>query len=130
MPSYSVDSARQAMTATGIVEPVMEWEETPEGKRRPSKDHQARNAETGMPLWGVEVLFIQTAFGRRSTNAATVTVEAATEPRPSPLSPIDFEELRVEVRINKAGGFVEYWSAQSITDNGKVTQPGSDKKVA
>lgn len=129
MPSYSVDSNRQAMTATGIVEPVMEWEETPEGKRRPSKDRQARNEDTGMPLWGVEVLYVQSAFGRRSTNAATVTVEAATEPKPTPLSPITFEALHVEVRVNKAGGLVEYWSAESIAD-GKVAQAGSDKKVA
>ena len=61
MPKYSVESIRQPMTATGIVEAMPEWEETPEGKRRPS-DRQARNEDTGMPLWGVEVLYIQTTF--------------------------------------------------------------------
>lgn len=113
MPSYAVDSQRQPMTATGIVEAVMEWEETPDGKRRPS-DRQARDEKTGMPMWGVEVLYVQTAFGRQSTVAAKVTVGAEEEPKPSPLTPIAFAGLSVEARTNKAGGFVESWSAEQL----------------
>lgn len=126
MPSYAVDSIRQPMTATGIVEPVMEWEETPEGRRRPS-DKQSRNEATGMPLWAVEVLYIQTAFGRKSTVTAKVTVDAEEEPKPAPLSPIGFAGLRAEVRVNKAGGFVEMWSADSILEpsrTGSAPKPG------
>ena len=126
MPSYAVDSIRQPMTATGIVEPVMEWEETPEGRRRPS-DKQSRNEATGMPLWAVEVLYIQTAFGRKSTVTAKVTVDAEEEPKPAPLSPIGFAGLRAEVRVNKAGGFVEMWSADSILEpsrTGSASKPG------
>ena len=93
MPSYAVDNIRQPMTATGIVEQIMEWEETPDGRRRPS-ERQARSENTGMPLWAVEVLYIQTTFGRRSTVTAKVTVEAADEPKPSPLTPIGFSGLR------------------------------------
>ena len=115
MGNYAVDSMRQPMNATGIVEMVREWEETPEGKRRPS-DKQARNENTGMPLWEVEVLYIQTSFGRRSTVTARVTIEAEEEPKPSPMTPIAFTGLRVEVRVNKAGGWVEYWSADSIVE--------------
>lgn len=115
MGSYAVDSMRQPMNATGIVEMVREWEETPEGKRRPS-DKQARNENTGIPLWEVEVLYIQTSFGRRSTVTARVTIEAEEEPKPSPMTPIAFTGLRVEVRVNKAGGWVEYWSADSIVE--------------
>lgn len=124
MPSYIVDSVRQPFTATGIVDPVMEWEETPEGKHRPSKNKQARNENTGMPLWGVEVLYIQTSFDRRSTVTANVTVESETEPKPAPMTPIGFTGLQVEVRI-KAGGFIEYWSAESIIDSGKTGQSRS-----
>lgn len=51
MPSYAIDSHRQAMTATGIVSAVQEWTETADGSRRPS-DTQARDELTGMPLWG------------------------------------------------------------------------------
>jgi hypothetical protein len=133
MPSYMVDSVRQPFTATGIVDPVMEWEETPDGKRRPSKDKQARDENTGMPLWGVEVLYIQTSFGRRSTVTANVTVEHESEPKPAPMTPmtpIGFTGLQVDVRINKSGGFAEYWSAESIIETGKPTpqrSPSSNK---
>lgn len=130
MPSYAVDSIRQPMTATGIVEPVMEWEETPEGRRRPS-DKQSRNEATGMPLWAVEVLYIQTAFGRKSTVTAKVTVDAEEEPKPAPLSPIGFAGLRAEVRVNKAGGFVEMWSADSILDPSRTASaPKPGEKAA
>jgi hypothetical protein len=109
---------------TGIVEMVREWEETPDGKRRPS-DKQARNENTGMPLWEVEVLYVQTSFGRRSTVTARVTIEAEDEPKPSPMTPIAFTGLRVEVRVNKAGGWVEYWSADSIVEAPKASSPSS-----
>jgi hypothetical protein len=122
MGSYAVDSMRQPMTATGIVEAVREWEETPEGKRRPS-DKQARNENTGMSLWEIEVLHIQTSFGRRSTVTARVTIEAEEEPKPAPMTPIAFTGLRVEVRVNKAGGWVEYWSAEGIVEAPKASSP-------
>jgi len=128
MPSYAVDTLRQPMTATGIVEAIFEWDETPEGKRKPS-DRQARNEATGMPLWGVEVLYTQTSFGRRSTVTAKVTVEAVEQPAPSPLTPIGFTGLRIEVRTNAAGGFVEYWTAEGVIDTNKpVAKPG-DKPI-
>jgi hypothetical protein len=129
MGSYAVDSMRQPMTATGIVEIVREWEETPEGKRRPS-DKQARNENTGMPLWEVEVLYIQTSFGRRSTVTARVTIEAQEEPKPSPMTPIAFSGLRVEVRVNKAGGWVEYWSADGIVEGPKASSPSSTSSTS
>ena len=120
MATYAVDSIRQPMTATGIVEPIMEWEETPDGRRRPS-ERQARNEDTGMPLWGVEVLYTQTSFGRDSTVTAKVTVGAEQQPVPTRLGPIGFVGLRVEARANKAGGFVEVWSAEALMDTGKST---------
>lgn len=116
MPRYAIDSNNQPMTGTGIVEPVMEWEETPDGKRRPSQTQQQRNEDTGMPLWQVEVLYIQSSFGRLSTVTAKVQVEAPEEPKLAPLTPIRFSKLEVEVRTNKAGGFSEYWSAEGITE--------------
>jgi hypothetical protein len=119
MPSYAVESMRQAMTATGIVAPVFEWVDKPEGGRRQS-DTQARNEATGMPLWEVEVLHIQSSFGRLSTATAKVVVDAPEEPHPAPLTPIGFTGLRVEVRINRAGGWSEYWSADSVLEPAKA----------
>ena len=120
MATYAVDSIRQLMIATAIVEPVMEWDETPDGRRRPS-ERQARNEATGMPLWAVEVLYTQTSFGRESTVTAKVTVGAEEQPSPIRLAPIGFVGLRVEIRANKAGGFVEVWAAEGLMEAGKAT---------
>ena len=79
MPNYAVESMRQAMTGTGIVEPVMDWIETPDGKRRPG-DTQSRDERTGMLQWAVEVLYISESFGRKSTVTAKVTVGQEDEP--------------------------------------------------
>lgn len=131
MPSYAVDSSRQPMTATGIVEPVFEWEELPDGKRRPGTI-QSRNEATGMPLWQVEVLYTQVTYGRRSTSTAMVTVDAEEEPKPRDLTPIGFVGLRAEVRTNKAGGITEYWNAESILLPSSASKPAptSNDKAA
>jgi hypothetical protein len=126
MPSYVVDSQKQPMTATGVVEIEREWEEI-DGRRRPS-DRQARNENTGMLLWGVEVIYVQTAYGRKSTVTAKVVVDAIDEPKPAPLTPITFAGLIVEVRATKAGGLIESWSAESVDTGAKATdRPASDK---
>jgi len=125
--NYSVDSRRQPMTATGIVEPVREWEDKPGGGRRPS-DRQARDENSGMPLWGVEVLYPQTAFGRTSTVTAKVSVGSLDEPTVPPLTPVGFTGLSVEVRLLKSGGFSESWSAETIAP--AAVRAGSQDKAA
>jgi hypothetical protein len=117
------------MTATGIVEAVNEWEETADGRRRPS-DRQARNEDTGMPLWAVEVIYVQTSFGRKSTVTAKVTVDAVEEPKPAPLTPVTFEGLRVEVRTNKAGALIESWTADRLADGAKAAPRPAPEKAA
>jgi hypothetical protein len=117
------------MTATGIVEAVNEWEETADGRRRPS-DRQARNEETGMPLWGVEVIYVQTSFGRKSTVTAKVTVDAVEEPKPAPLTPVAFEGLRVEVRTNKAGALIESWTAERLAEGPRTAPRPAPEKAA
>jgi hypothetical protein len=124
MATYAVDSIRQPMIATAIVEPVMEWDELPDGRRRPS-ERQAHNEDTGMPLWAVEVLYTQTSFGRESSVTAKVTVGAYEQPAPARLRPIGFVGLRVEARANKAAGFVEVWSAESLMEAGKAGDKSS-----
>jgi hypothetical protein len=110
---YAVDSQRQAMKATGIVNPAMAWEDGPNG-RRPSKTVQDRDENTGMPLWEVEVSYRQTAWGRESTTTAMVKVGAPERPAPQDDSRITFKVLSVEVRTNKGGGVGEHWSAEYI----------------
>lgn len=113
MPSYAVDSSKQPMVATGVVGIVQEWMEK-DGKRRPS-DVQARDEATGFPLWNVEVMYQQTAFGRVSSTTAMVAVCAMEEPSVEPLKPVQFEGLGVEVRVIRAtGALVENWSATAL----------------
>jgi hypothetical protein len=127
MPTYAINSSKQPMTATGLVEAILEWEETADGRRRPS-EKQARHEHTGMPFWGVEVLYVQTAFGRKHSVTSRVVVESAEEPKPAPLTSVTFEGLQVEVRTNKAGQLIEAWTADRLVDSAKPAQrPGSDK---
>ncbi len=114
MPGYVVDSSKQPMVATGVVSVVPEWEEKPGGGRRPT-DVQARHEDTGMPLWGVEVMYQQVTYGRVSSVVASITVQAMEQPNVTALGPINFDGLRVEVRVIKASGvLVENWSADGI----------------
>ncbi len=101
------------MIGTGVVEARPEWEEKPGGGRRPS-DRQARDEQTGMPLWGVEVMYQQTSYGRVASVVGSVTVGVLDQPQVTALGPIAFDNLRVEVRALKTGGLVENWAADGI----------------
>ena len=74
MPTYAVESKRQAMETTGIVNETPVWETGVDGKRRPSRDQQDRHPDTGMPLWDVEVKYVTETFGRQATVTANVQV--------------------------------------------------------
>ncbi|WP_129782865.1 hypothetical protein [Promicromonospora panici] len=114
MATFAVDSNRQQMVATGVVEPVMEWVETAEGKRRPG-DNQARQENTGLPLWGVEVVYQSESWGRVSTESVKVTVPAMQMPAPSLFTPIQFEDLVASVRVDRrSGGLTTSWEAAAI----------------
>lgn len=116
MPAYVVDSSKQPMIATGVVSVVPEWEDKPDGTGRRPTDRQARDEETGMPLWGVEVVYQQVNYGRIGSVVALVTVQATDQPHVTAMGPIGFDALRVEVRVIRATGvLVENWSAERIT---------------
>ena len=86
MPRYAVDSSKQPMIATGVVDVVPVWVERADGSRRPTDD-QARDADTGMPLWSVEVMYQQTSYNRLSSVTAMVTVPLLDRPEPTMLTP-------------------------------------------
>ena len=119
MATYAVESTRQAMTATGIVEPVMAWIDGLDGKRRPSKDAQDHDAKpedggTGWPLWAVEVMYLTESFGRQSTMTANVTVAAPDKPVIQSLTPVTFKGLFVDAGITKNKTFFERWRAREL----------------
>jgi len=122
---YAVDSKRQAMRSTGIVNEVFEWVER-DGKRKPSET-QARDEDTGMLLWAVEVLYRQVSFGRESNTTGTVTVG-------SPVKPVSFVGQSVEVRVIKASGsLTESWRAEGLAEDkagGATGTPGNPGKAA
>lgn len=128
MTSYAVDSKRQHMRATGIVNEVRDWVEGADGKRRPGAE-QARDENTGMPLWDLEVLYRQTSFGRESNVTGSVRVGAIERPRVTEFAPVSFNNLAVEVRINRAGGLVESWHADGL-DEKATTARGQERNAA
>lgn len=127
MTFYAVESKRQSMRSTGIVNEVKDWVDGPDGKRRPS-EVQARDEETGLPLWEVEVLYRQVAFGRESNTTGVVRVGSPVRPVLGEFVPVAFLGLTVEVRVTKAGGLSESWRAESVDDkagSGSTGQSGS-----
>ncbi|MFI9488058.1 hypothetical protein ACIG47_16850 [Promicromonospora sp. NPDC052451] len=115
MAMFAVDSNRQQMMATGVVEPVNEWIEV-DGKRRPG-DVQARDENTGALLWGVEVVYQSVNWGRVSTESVKVTVPAREMPAPSLFSPIKFEDLVASVRVDRRNnGLTTSWEASGISE--------------
>jgi len=123
MPSYSVDSERSVMLATGIVGDVKEWAVDAEGRRRPSDvqaiDRDAEGNGSGLPLWGVEVVYTSSSWGRVSTCTALVSVPLREKPSVEAFKPLVFEGLVVDVSVNKAKGLTERWSASGLKAAGK-----------
>ena len=117
-----VDSTRFQAIATGIVEPVTEWMETADGKRRPS-DVQA-TSDNGQPLWQIEILRTVSRFGRQATETARVTVPSSTEPTITSLRPVPFQGLEVDFYGTKSGGVRESWSATGIETKGQSQSQG------
>lgn len=128
MSSYAIDGNRQELIATGIVGPIMEWSDTPDGRRQ--SDLQARDENTGMPLWSVEVVYRSESFGREYSVTAGVTVGAVERPHPPAYSQVQFDGLRVDARVNKAGGLSERWSAEAIREKPAAAGGGSTKAAA
>ncbi|MBE1878777.1 hypothetical protein [Myceligenerans pegani] len=134
MATFAVDSSRQQMAATGVVEAMPEWVETADGKRRPG-ENQARHEATGLPLWGVEVLYQTESWGRVSTETVKVAVPAMTEPAPGMFRPIVFEGLTANARVDRRNnGLSVSWEAEGIASiDGKqvdATAGGSAAKAA
>lgn len=113
MATFAVDSSKQQMIGTGVVEPVMEWVEV-DGKRRPG-ENQARHGDTGMPLWAVECVYRTEEWGRASTVSEKVGVGAIHQPNVPPFQPVRFDGLTVSVRVDRRTNQVQCsWSAESI----------------
>lgn len=124
MSTYFIDTDRQALRTTGIVDPVMQWVEDPTtGKRRQSDAQEAD--EQGRPLWSVEVSYISEAWGKQSTTVARVIVGAPSEPAVAAFETAPFEGLTVTTSVIKNSGQLrESWRAEGIKT---ATRKGSSE---
>jgi hypothetical protein len=125
MPEFPVEGKRIRLDATSVVNRVMEWGQDGSGKRFKTET-QARHPDTGMPMYGVEVLHRRTNFGEDFTATVVVEVGAAEKPDPVPMTPVVFEGLEVSIFPNKAGGLQERWSAEAIADIQQRPGPKGD----
>jgi hypothetical protein len=115
------------MRSTGIVNEVFEWVDAPDGKRRPGTV-QARDEDTGMPLWDVEVVYQQVAYGRTSNTTSAVRVGSPVRPVLPEFTPVAFVGLTVEVRaLRESTGLSESWRAEALADDKSA---GSGVKAA
>ena len=129
MASYAVDSKRQSMRATGIVNEVREWTEGADGRRRPA-EVQLRDENTGMPMWDLEVIYRYSSFGRESNVTSSVRVGAIDRPVLLEFAQVSFVNLTVEVRISRAGTLVESWRADGLDDKAAVSGRTADRSAA
>lgn len=134
MATYAVDSKRQSMTATGVVNAVHDWEDGPDGNRRQS-ERQALDEDSRMPLWGVEVIYRTVSFGTEQSARAQVIVPVPLKPEIAEFSPIEFGDLVASARATKAGQLVESWRAGGIASHtprkdADKTPAGSGDKAA
>lgn len=108
MTAYAVDSRRQDLRATGIVNPVREWRQDPAtGKRRRTEVQEVN--QDRIPMWDVEIRFVGTAFGEDQTMTAFVKVGSETRPEFVDGSRPEFMDLWVEER-----GTRTVWWADSL----------------
>lgn len=96
-----VDSSRFSAMFSGNVVPSREWIETADGRRTRS-DVQATN-DQGQPLWEVEIVYSDIAYGQARTEAAPVLVPSQTEPKPAAFTPAAFQGLTVNAYGTKTG---------------------------
>ena len=125
MPAIPVDSERLGAIAAGHVEPVMPWIDGPDGKRRPGTVQETDDA-TGLPLWTVHVMIV----GGDRPELAPVRLPSRECPAPTPLAPIMFERLVVNVRLNRNGQLVSYWSAAGVAGQGRQTRGQNPEHAA
>lgn len=105
-----VDGERVGLVATGQVEPCRVWAER--DGRRVLTDDVERDEVTGHQLWTVHAM----ALSGDRPEVVSVRVPAPTIPTPDPLSPVYFDRLTVNVRVDRAGKVAGYWSAAGMAD--------------
>lgn len=107
---FPIDSERLAAVYAGSVEPVVTWNEGPDGRRVPG-DQETNDGN--VPMWSVHCIVL----GGDRPETIAVRLPAPTCPQPGPLEPAAFERLRCTARINKRSGLLStYWTADGLAE--------------
>lgn len=107
-----VNGEALGLVSAGTPEAVMRWDD--KDGRRIMSEHQEVDPDTGQRLWTV---FAMPTLAERP-EVLQVRVTADQQPVLSMFGPIRVEGLSVNVRKDKAGAIVQYWSASSVADAG------------
>lgn len=92
---YALDDQKFQATLTGVVNPVPVFGDN----GRPTGEHASD--ESGVPLWGVEIMRTVKQFGREQGEISTVQVPSAMEPKAQALTPARFRGLVLNVYVKR-----------------------------
>lgn len=101
MRSIPVDMSRVTLIGTGKTASKAEYGELSDGSRR-ATGNQAKHAESGLPLWTVDVL-VDDDEARRA-EVVGVTVASADEPVCEKWKPVRFRGLVATIYNDQASG--------------------------
>jgi hypothetical protein len=118
--SVPVDPAWDALEATGIVNPIYQFQTEAERLAKAVKIQET--GEDGLRSWEVEGRLVVENYGAKSTESIRVRMSSLTEPK-VPLGPVRFIGLTLTARISK-GQFAAYWAADGIETTAKPTRSG------
>lgn len=113
-----VDTNVFRLMGTGNVNPVLEWIETADGKRRPGDVQEVD--DKGIPMWEVECLRSTEKFGKSVTESVSVRVPHAGEPSIKAYAPVPFDGLSVDFFVSKGQGR-EAWRASGLSASGSAS---------
>ncbi len=92
MRNIPVDTSRLTLLASGKLMPKAEYAELSDGSRRRVPDAQAKDRETGLPLWVVDC-FLDDDEEEGRAEVVGVTVAMREKPQVQKFRPVHFEGL-------------------------------------
>lgn len=113
-----VDTNVFHLMGTGNVNPVLQWIETADGKRRPGDVQEVD--DKGVPMWEVECLRSVDKFGKAVTESVSVRVPHPSEPTVKAYAAVPFDGLSVDFFVSKGQGR-EAWRASGLSASGSAS---------
>lgn len=107
MRTLPIDSSRLVLFAAGPVTPKPHYADLSDGSRRRVDGQQAKDPESGLPLWVIDCFPDQDDQDERArAEVVSVTVPSAMKPLVSKFRPVVFEGLMANAYADRATGQV------------------------